>query len=53
MSDCNKHPNHEHTHGPGCGHTAIMHDGHVDYTTVICTTRMATMSTSTCCPSAI
>ena len=20
-----------HTHGPGCGHTAVEHDGHVDY----------------------
>lgn len=24
-----KHP--EHTHGPGCGHTAIKHGDHVDY----------------------
>lgn len=23
--------NHEHHHGPGCGHKAVMHDGHVDY----------------------
>ena len=22
---------HAHKHGPGCGHTAIRHDGHVDY----------------------
>ena len=22
---------HPHSHGPGCGHTAIEHDGHVDY----------------------
>ena len=22
---------HEHLHGPGCGHTAIEHEGHVDY----------------------
>src|SRR5437868_2925560 len=21
----------EHQHGPGCGHTAVMHEGHVDY----------------------
>jgi hypothetical protein len=21
----------EHTHGPGCGHTAVEHDGHTDY----------------------
>lgn len=25
------HAAHDHTHGPGCGHTAIRHDGHVDY----------------------
>jgi hypothetical protein len=25
------HDQHEHTHGPGCGHTAVHHDGHVDY----------------------
>jgi hypothetical protein len=25
------HDNHQHEHGPGCGHTAIKHDGHVDY----------------------
>lgn len=25
------HPNHAHVHGAGCGHTAIEHDGHVDY----------------------
>lgn len=25
------HPNHEHTHGPGCGHLAIQHGDHVDY----------------------
>jgi hypothetical protein len=24
-------PKHVHSHGPGCGHTAIEHDGHVDY----------------------
>lgn len=28
MSD---HHNHPHVHGPGCGHTAIRHDDHVDY----------------------
>ncbi|MEL7472600.1 MAG: hypothetical protein AAGK04_04720 [Planctomycetota bacterium] len=22
---------HDHQHGPGCGHTAIRHDDHVDY----------------------
>ena len=21
----------DHTHGPDCGHTAIKHDGHIDY----------------------
>jgi hypothetical protein len=33
MSGCNdpKHANHSHKHGPGCGHTAVRHDGHVDY----------------------
>lgn len=28
---CKKHGNHEHQHGPGCGHTAIKHKDHVDY----------------------
>ena len=28
---CKQHPGPEHTHGPGCGHTTIRHDGHVDY----------------------
>lgn len=31
MGACNKHPNHDHRHGSGCGHTAIEHDGHIDY----------------------
>ena len=33
MSECKlpHHAHHDHTHGPGCGHTAIRHDGHVDY----------------------
>ena len=22
---------HDHEHGPGCGHTAVRHDDHVDY----------------------
>ncbi|MFE0019451.1 hypothetical protein [Amycolatopsis sp. NPDC059021] len=22
---------HRHTHGPGCGHDAVLHDDHVDY----------------------
>jgi hypothetical protein len=26
-----RHPDHAHQHGPNCGHTAIRHDGHVDY----------------------
>jgi hypothetical protein len=30
-NDCTVHANHDHTHGPGCGHIAIQHDGHVDY----------------------
>jgi hypothetical protein len=25
------HKGHTHQHGPGCGHTGILHDGHVDY----------------------
>jgi hypothetical protein len=25
------HSNHDHQHGPNCGHTAIQHEGHVDY----------------------
>src|SRR5262245_24151125 len=25
------HTSHDHTHGAGCGHTAIQHDGHTDY----------------------
>lgn len=25
------HRSHQHTHGPGCGHIAVNHDGHVDY----------------------
>ena len=30
--NCTKHENHEaHTHGAGCGHAAIGHEGHTDY----------------------
>ncbi len=25
------HPDHDHTHGSGCGHKGIEHEGHVDY----------------------
>jgi hypothetical protein len=25
------HEKHDHQHGPNCGHTAVKHDGHVDY----------------------
>src|SRR5689334_17173811 len=25
------HDNHDHVHGPGCGHTAIQHGDHTDY----------------------
>jgi hypothetical protein len=25
------HETHPHVHGPGCGHTAVRHQGHVDY----------------------
>jgi len=31
MSDHSTHSHHSHVHGPGCGHSAIRHDGHVDY----------------------
>ncbi len=31
MTQHNIHDNHPHVHGPGCGHTAIEHGGHVDY----------------------
>ena len=31
MTECNVHEGHDHTHGPGCGHTAIKHQDHVDY----------------------
>ena len=31
MTDCQIHDSHDHVHGPGCGHQAIEHDGHVDY----------------------
>jgi hypothetical protein len=27
----NTHSNHDHVHGPSCGHAAIQHDDHVDY----------------------
>lgn len=25
------HEEHSHVHGPGCGHTAVLHGGHTDY----------------------
>ena len=28
---CKPHPNHEHTHGPKCGHETRQHGDHVDY----------------------
>ena len=28
---CHVIENHTHVHGPGCGHTAISHEGHIDY----------------------
>jgi hypothetical protein len=31
MTECNVHEGHDHTHGPGCGHTAVKHQDHVDY----------------------
>ena len=31
MSEHRIHGQHSHVHGPGCGHRAVKHDGHVDY----------------------
>jgi hypothetical protein len=31
MADAKMHAEHDHQHGPDCGHTAIQHEGHVDY----------------------
>jgi hypothetical protein len=31
MSDHKTHDQHPHSHGSGCGHTAVKHDDHVDY----------------------
>ncbi len=31
MNTCKEHHNHDHQHGPGCGHLAINHAGHTDY----------------------
>src|SRR5260370_41233538 len=33
MTTCTNpsHPDHAHRHGPGCGHPAVRHGGHVDY----------------------
>ena len=31
MSEHRIHTEHPHTHGPGCGHTAIQHEDHQDY----------------------
>lgn len=28
---CKNHPNHDHQHGDGCGHTQIQHGDHVDF----------------------
>jgi hypothetical protein len=42
MATCTEphHPDHTHEHGKSCGHTAVRHDGHVDYihdgTCIIC-----------------
>ena len=30
-NDCNVHSDHDHSHGPQCGHIAIKHGDHVDY----------------------
>ena len=29
--NCTIHAEHEHQHGPDCGHEAVEHDGHIDY----------------------
>ncbi len=31
MSDHKVHQSHLHTHGPGCGHATVGHEGHEDY----------------------
>lgn len=31
MSNHKTHDHHDHSHGPGCGHKTIEHDGHTDY----------------------
>jgi hypothetical protein len=30
-SDAHTHEHADHVHGPGCGHPAVVHEGHVDY----------------------
>jgi hypothetical protein len=29
--NCKEHKEHSHTHGQGCGHKAVEHEGHTDY----------------------
>jgi hypothetical protein len=31
MTPCTIHKSHAHTHGPGCGHKRVKHDGHEDF----------------------
>jgi hypothetical protein len=31
MNACKTHQNHAHTHGAGCGHKRVKHNGHEDY----------------------
>ena len=31
MTDCTKHPNHDHIHGENCGHIKIKHEDHYDF----------------------
>src|SRR5438034_8087823 len=31
QTSCNVHEEHQHRHGPGCGHATVQHDDHVDY----------------------
>lgn len=31
MEGCVEHSEHDHVHGPNCGHVAVPHGDHVDY----------------------
>ncbi|HWE57641.1 MAG TPA: hypothetical protein VG435_19215 [Acidimicrobiales bacterium] len=30
-SACNTHEDHDHEHGPDCGHESVEHEDHIDY----------------------